>query len=94
MSSLEEYGAVSFRGFKSTRTPQGFRRFLEALPLRPCADPLSSVNVRRILSPADGVYEAVNAPELASTFIGLHNDATFRLTAPYAAFVCFEPAER
>lgn len=37
-----------------------------------------------------GLYEATSAPSLS--LAGLHNDATFRLTAPYAAFVCLRPA--
>ena len=72
----------------------GHRRLVGALGLRPCADPLTSIGVRALLSADDDVYEAVNAPALASTFIGLHNDATFALTAPYAAFACFRPADR
>ena len=47
-----------------------------------------------LLAKEEGVYEAVNAQALAATYIGLHNDATWALTAPFAAFVCFEPAPR
>ena len=47
-----------------------------------------------MLSASDGVYEAVNAEARARTFIGLHNDATMRLAAPFAAFCCFQPAVR
>ena len=35
---------------------------------------------------------AVCTQALAATYLGLHNDATWALTAPFAAFVCFEPA--
>ena len=48
--------------------------------------------MRKLLSSEEGVYEAVNAEALSKTFIGLHNDATFKLTAPYAAFTCFKRA--
>merc|ERR1740139_1783121 len=93
MASLGEAGALHFRGFSATTTKGGFRRFCEALrPLRPCTDPLASIGVRSLLSKDSGVYEAVNAQALAATYIGLHNDATWALTAPFAAFVCFEPA--
>ena len=57
-------------------------------------DPLTSVGVRKLLSKNEGIYEAVNAEELSKTFIGLHNDVTYKLAAPFAAFVCFEPALR
>ena len=85
-------GAVYLRGFEMPRTPSGFRQLCAALPLQPCCDPLSTIGVRSLLSPSDGVYEAVDAPSLADTHIGLHNDATFTLAAPYAAFVCFRQA--
>ena len=85
-------GAVHLRGFETPRTPSGFRHFCAALPLQACCDPLSSIGVRSLLSASDGVYEAVDAPSLADTHIGLHNDATFTLAAPYACFVCFRKA--
>ena len=44
--------------------------------------------MRSSLSAADGVYAAVDSEPLADTFIGLHNDATYRLAAPFAAFAC------
>lgn len=93
MAALQEAGALHLRGFRLPRTKTGFRSFCEALPLQPCADPLASIGVRSLLSPSDGIYEAVNAPALSGTFIGLHNDATWKLTAPVAAFVCFQRAE-
>ena len=93
MASLQEAGALHLRGFCLPRTKAGFRSLCEALPLRPCADPLASIGVRSLLSTSDGIYEAVNAPALSGTFIGLHNDATWKLTAPVAAFVCFRRAE-
>lgn len=93
LAALDDAGALHFRGFTAPTTKPGFRRFCEALPFSPCADPLASIGVRSLLSQADGVYEAVNAQALAATTIGLHNDATWKLTAPFAAFVCFEPAD-
>ena len=92
MASLDEAGALHFRGFCTSTTKPGFRRFCEALPLQPCTDPLASIGVRSLLAKEEGVYEAVNAQALAATYIGLHNDATWALTAPFAAFVCFEAA--
>lgn len=93
MEALEESGALHLRGFRLPRTKAGMKSFCEALPLQPCADPLASIGVRALLSPSDGIYEAVNAPALSGTYIGLHNDATWKLTAPVAAFVCFRRAE-
>ena len=92
MPTVERCGAIHFRGFDVTKSKEGFRKFCSALPLRPCCDPLSSIGVRSLLSEAEGIYEAVDAASTASTFIGLHNDATYKLAAPYAAFVCFQPA--
>ena len=92
MASLDEAGALHFRGFCTSTTKPGFRRFCEALPLQPCTDPLASIGVRSLLAKEEGVYEAVNAQALAATYIGLRNDATWALTAPFAAFVCFEAA--
>ena len=94
LGQLESDGALHIRGFELPTSKAGHRRLVGALGLRPCADPLTSIGVRALLSADDDVYEAVNAPALASTFIGLHNDATFALTAPYAAFACFRPADR
>ena len=91
---LSEAGAVRLRGFGLPRTKAGFRRLCEALAFRPCDDALSSIGVRSLLSPADGIFEAVDAPALSSTFIGLHNDVTYRLGAPFAAFACFRAAAR
>lgn len=93
MRELNEVGALRFRGF-STSTKAGFRQWASSLPLTPCEDPLTSVGVRKLLSKNEGIYEAVNADELSKTFIGLHNDVTYKLAAPFAAFVCFEPAPR
>lgn len=92
MASLAEVGVLLFQDFEAPRTKAGFRSFCDTLPLEPCADPLASIGVRSLLSASDGVYEAVNAQALANTYIGLHNDATWQLTAPFAAFVCFQPA--
>ena len=94
MVELSAYGALHFTGFTLPRSKAGFREFCTALPLTPCADPLASIGVRGLLSAADDVYEAVNAEELSKTFIGLHNDVTYKLAAPYAAFVCFKAAPR
>ena len=93
LERLECSGAIHFRGFSSPRTKPGFRAFCNALPLQQCADPLASVGVRRLISADDGVYAAVDAEALASTFIGLHNDATYKRAAPFAAFACFRQAE-
>jgi hypothetical protein len=94
MELLNDAGALHFRGWNLPTTKVGFRRWASTLkPLQPCEDPLTSIGVRKLLSPQDGVYEAVNSEALAQTFIGLHNDATYKLTAPYAAFVCFRRAD-
>ena len=92
METLHSCGALHFRGFASPKTTIGFRQFCEALPLIPCKDPLTSVGVRGALG--DGVYKAVDSESLSKTFIGLHNDATYRLAAPFAAFACFQAADR
>ena len=94
MSDLNEFGALHFRGFTLASTKPGFRQWASTLPLLACEDPLTSVGVRKLLSKGDGIYEAVNSEELSKTYIGLHNDATYKLTAPFAAFVCFQPASR
>ncbi|EOD05973.1 hypothetical protein EMIHUDRAFT_222557 [Emiliania huxleyi CCMP1516] len=93
MDELGEHGALHFKGFRLPATSAGLRDFCSALPLVPCADPLASVGVRSLLSAPDGVYEAVNAESLSKTFIGLHNDVTYKLAAPFAAFACFQPAK-
>ena len=54
---LDQAGALHFRGLSLTKTKPGFRRFCCALSLQPCQDPLSSIGVRSLLSPADGVCE-------------------------------------
>ena len=88
----DEAGALHLRGFSLPTTKAGFRRFCDMLPLVPCADPLEVIGVRSLLRADNGVYEAVNAEALSATYIGLHNDATYALTAPFAAFCCFQPA--
>ena len=93
MKLLNDAGAIHFRGFSLPKTKSGFRDWCSTLPLQPCEDPLTSIGVRKLLSSEEGVYEAVNAEALSKTFIGLHNDATFKLTAPYAAFTCFKRAK-
>lgn len=92
METLSSAGALYFQGFALPTTKPGFRRFCEALGLKPCADPLASIGVRSLLSPDNGVYEAVNAESLSKTFIGVHNDVTYKLAAPFGAFVCFQRA--
>ena len=94
LDQLNQAGALQLRGFRLARSKPGFRRLCDALPLAPCADPLDAIGVRSPLSGGQGVYEAVNAQSLSNTYIGLHNDATHALTAPFAAFVCFQPAAR
>ena len=51
-SLLHKYGAIIFRGFEMTKTPEGFQKFYLALGMDPCEDPLSSVAGRRSESPA------------------------------------------
>ena len=92
MVRLTACGALHFRGFNLPRTQAGLRNFCASLPVQPCEDPLASIGVRSLLSAADGVYEAVDAEALQDTYIGLHNDATYKLAAPYAAFACFRRA--
>ena len=90
---LAQSGALHFVNFTLPSERTGLRTFCDALSaFVPCEDPLTSVGVRKLLSAADGVYEAVNSEALSKTFIGLHNDATYKLTAPYAAFACIRPA--
>ena len=55
MHRLSDSGAVIFRGFSLPKTKSGFRGFCDALPLQACADPLSSIGVRSLLSNEDGV---------------------------------------
>lgn len=38
------------------------------------------------------MYEEVNKKSLKGHYIGLHNESTFKKTATYGAFVCFNPA--
>ena len=74
---------------------QDFRSFCEALqPLQTCEDSLQSIGIRKLLSQADGVYKAVDTEAVADTYIGLHNDCTYTLAPPYAAFVCFQQASK
>lgn len=39
-SQLQAHGAIWFRNFESTKQPDGFREFYEALQLNPCLDPI------------------------------------------------------
>jgi len=92
MSKLKEHGAVLFRGFEVTKDPVGFRKAWMAIGLNPCLDPIHTSGLRSFLSAQDGVYEEVNKQSLAQHYIGLHNESTFKKTATYGAFVCFNPA--
>jgi hypothetical protein len=90
MESMNRHGALKFEGFQlPRRTKKGLRRFCGGLGryLEACEDSLASIRVRSLLSASDGVYRAVE------TFIGLHNDCTFSLAPPYAAFCCFRQAD-
>eukprot|EP00434_Breviolum_minutum_P003671 symbB.v1.2.003228.t1/scaffold181.1/size282934/9 len=92
MSQLEAHGAIWFRNFESTKQPDGFREFYEALQLNPCLDPIHTSGLRAMEEKKHAVYEAVNKPSLAGHFVGLHNESTFVKTATYGAFVCFKQA--
>ena len=92
MSQLQDHGAIWFRNFESTKGPDGFREFYEALQLNPCLDPIHTSGLRAMEEKKHAVYEAVNKPSLAGHFVGLHNESTFVKTATYGAFVCFQKA--
>jgi hypothetical protein len=44
------------------------------------------------LNPKPCYAAQVNKQSLAQHYIGLHNESTFKKTATYGAFVCFNPA--
>jgi len=92
MAQLQDHGAIWFRNFESTKQPDGFREFYEALELNPCLDPIHTSGLRAMEEKKHAVYEAVNKPSLAGHFVGLHNESTFVKTATYGAFVCFQKA--
>ena len=94
LQQLQDHGALHFKEFQLPKTKSGFRQFCHALEphLSPCEDALASIGVRSLLSRKDGIYRAVDKQSLANTFIGLHNDCTFTMAPPYAAFVCFQKA--
>eukprot|EP00438_Fugacium_kawagutii_P019490 Skav235623 [mRNA] locus=scaffold358:293091:295243:+ [translate_table: standard] len=92
MAQLQDHGAIWFRNFDSTKQPDGFREFYEALQLNPCLDPIHTSGLRAMEEKKHAVYEAVNKPSLAGHFVGLHNESTFVKTATYGAFVCFKQA--
>mmetsp|Transcript_11520 Transcript_11520/g.21783 ORF Transcript_11520/g.21783 Transcript_11520/m.21783 type:complete len:457 (+) Transcript_11520:49-1419(+) len=89
---LAKHGTIWFRGFDLMKDPEGFREFWESLDLKPCLDPIHSSGLRKFLSKSDAVYEEVNKQSLSKHYIGLHNEATYKKTATYGAFVCFMPA--
>lgn len=94
LKMIDHYGAVVFEGFNLPKTRRGFREFCDALsPLEACEDALAEIGVRSLLSVSDGVYRAVDSEKLAKTFIGLHNDCTYKLAPPYAAFACLHQAD-
>mmetsp|Transcript_28870 Transcript_28870/g.47717 ORF Transcript_28870/g.47717 Transcript_28870/m.47717 type:complete len:477 (+) Transcript_28870:46-1476(+) len=92
MAQLQDHGAIWFRNFETTKQPDGFREFYEALQLNPCLDPIHTSGLRAMEEKKHAVYEAVNKPSLAGHFVGLHNESTFVKTATYGAFVCFKQA--
>ena len=92
MDQLENHGALLFTNFQSPKSKNGFRSFCDSLPLDACEDALASIGVRSLLSKSNGVYKAVDSESLSETFIGLHNDCTFTLAPPFAAFCCFQQA--
>mmetsp|Transcript_25573 Transcript_25573/g.39321 ORF Transcript_25573/g.39321 Transcript_25573/m.39321 type:complete len:415 (-) Transcript_25573:1615-2859(-) len=95
MELLDKHGALHFKNFQLPKSSKsGFRTFCEAFHplLQPCEDSLASIGVRSLLSVSDGVYRAVDSESLSNTFIGLHNDATYKLAPPFAAFCCFQQA--
>lgn len=92
MNLLQKHGAIHFTNFSTPKTKQGFKSFCNALPLQACEDALASIGVRSSLSKSNGIYRAVDSESLADTFIGLHNDCTFALAPPFAAFCCFQQA--
>lgn len=95
MHWIQDHGAVHLQGFELPKTKPGFSSFCSALSsLEACEDALASIGVRSLLSAADGVYRAVDSESLADTFIGLHNDCTYALAPPFAAFGCFVRAEQ
>uniref|UniRef100_A0A7S2EIE1 TauD/TfdA-like domain-containing protein n=1 Tax=Ditylum brightwellii TaxID=49249 RepID=A0A7S2EIE1_9STRA len=94
MNILHQHGALHFTNFSLPKSKQGFRSFVEALPLQACEDSLQSIGVRSLLSKSNGVYQAVDSEKLSQTFIGLHNDCTYELAPPFAAFCCFEQAHK
>jgi hypothetical protein len=94
MARMKKHGAVLMRGFDVAKTPEGFRRVWQALGMNPCLDPIHNSGLRTMLSKKDAVYEEVNKQALAKHYIGLHNESTFKKTAVYGAFVCFNPATK
>jgi len=92
MDHLKKHGAVLFQGFEVTKDPKGFREAWTALGLNPCLDPIHTSGLRSFLDQQNGVYEEVNKQSLAQHYIGLHNESTFKKTATFGAFVCFNPA--
>ena len=59
-SQLQAHGAIWFRNFESTKQPDGFREFYEALQLNPCLDPIHTSGLRAMEEKKHAVYEAVN----------------------------------
>ena len=87
--SCQDHGAIWFRTFESTKQPDGFREFYEALELNPCLDPIHTSGLRAMEEKKHAVYEAVNKPSLAGHFVGLHNESTFVKTATFKeVYVC------
>jgi len=89
---LLKHGTIWFRGFDLMKDTDGFRTFWESLQLDPCLDPIHSSGLRKFLSKKDAIYEEVNKQSLSKHYIGLHQESTYKRTATYGAFVCFQPA--
>jgi len=92
-SLLHQYGAIIFRGFEMTKTPEGFKKFYLALGMDPCDDPLQSVAARDAVDKSSGLYEAVNKESRSKYFVGMHNEQVGIRSPARAAFVCLKPAD-
>lgn len=91
---LKKHGAIVFRGFELSRTPQGFQEVGPAMKLQACEDPLHSVAARDAVNQEAGVYEAVNKPSRRKFYVGMHNEMVGNRAPGAALFVCFKAAEQ
>jgi hypothetical protein len=75
-------------------TAHGVSSAYQALDMTPCRDPKEIRAPAELLSGSSTIYETLNNPDDAATYLGLHNEGIPGIMPSSALFSCFRTADR